>query len=601
MILNPEQQRAVNSPGHCLISACPGSGKTRVLVERAKRLLAIPGNKVATITFTKDAANEMIERLEKAMDGIASDRLTTGTFHSLAMKQLNTSRKKRAEAGEIPPPQPVNLISESQSYILMRRAWQAEAREINQKQLMKDIEALKATRMPAANPNGPLARAFIHYQQLLREQDALDFADLVILAADGLKLGKIEPIDCTHLLVDEMQDVDQTQFAWLMAHKERGKILTCVGDDDQSIYGFRHALGFTALRAFADSTMAKEITLGMTYRCSANVLTYATRLISKNRERIRKSITTAQSDPGVVIRHDFPDEADEAEAAGLFLNARPTINGRGEQCTAAILARTNNVLRSAEAMLKKNNVPFYLKGRSSFWSGGIPAQIRDLLGAFAGRGSRGVVMHLHAQQANRDLIRAVTAATQGMVNPVPFLLTKDWQKKLDKQALHDWAPMAASLSAIRTQLEASDYEGAIKRIAGMAVTAARSQKAAKLATVACDILFSLAGGANEKIRAIESMERSTKEKERDPRAIALMTLHGSKGLEFDYVWIMGVEHGVLPHKDSPVEEERRLCYVGMTRAKTHLTLSTAVEEGAESQFLKEMVLMRSAVTTRAAS
>lgn len=584
MLLNPQQQRGVDSPGHCLISACPGSGKTRVLVERAKRLLqSNPAARVATITFTKDAAKEMSERLEKALGQTASGRIITGTFHSLAMKQLKHYRENAGSP-------PLNVLSEDQSYILRRRAWQAEASEQPEQQFLKEMADAKASRIPPQNPKGPLARALISYQKLLFEQEAYDFDDLIIQAANGLHSGILDPIDCTHLLVDEMQDVDHTQYSWLMAHVDRGKILTCVGDDDQSIYGFRHALGFTAMRAFADETEAEEITLGITYRCSASVLTYAIRLIIKNRERIRKTITTNESDPGAVVRKDFYDEAEEAKAAGLFLNSRPNINRKGEQCTAAILARTNNVLRSAEVMLTSANVPYYVKGKPNFWSGGIPEKIRNLLGAFAGRGSRGIVMHLHEEQACRDLTSAVSNATRGMDSPVPFLLTKDWQKNLDKKALQAWAPMAASLLTVSKKLDEADYEGAINHIAGMTVAVDRSQKAAKIAEAACQCILGLQGDVASKIRAIDLMERFDKKQEHDPRAIALMTLHGSKGLEFDYVWIMGMGHGLLPHMDSPIEEERRLCYVGMTRAKTHLTLSTAVEEGVASEFFQEMVL-----------
>lgn len=144
MRLNPQQQRGVDEPGHCLISACPGSGKTRVLVERAKSLLASnPRIKVATITFTKDAANEMSERLEKAMGNISANRIVTGTFHALALKQLNEARERRGLAGELPAPLPVRILTEQQTRILMTRAWKAKAPKEDLEKLMREIEAIK--------------------------------------------------------------------------------------------------------------------------------------------------------------------------------------------------------------------------------------------------------------------------------------------------------------------------------------------------------------------------------------------------------------------------------------------------------------------------
>lgn len=589
MALNADQQRAVLTPGHALVSACPGSGKTRVLVERAKHLLQTnPNHRIAAITFTKDAASEMVERLENALGPTHKGRILSGTFHSLALGQINAARAAKGEPA-------LTVLAEGQSRILIKRAWQAEAPERKLAEITKEIEAAKATRIPPQNPNGPVARALKHYQQLLRENDAYDFADLVICAADGILSGAFPPLDCTHLLVDEMQDVDQTQVTWIMAHVRHRKIVMCVGDDDQSIYTFRHALGFTAMRTFADACNAEEIVLGTTYRCAASILNHATRLIAgNNKVRIQKKIRTTNTERGTVERQDYADEAEEAEAAALHLDARPILNAKGEPATAAILARTNSTLRTAEAMLIKRGIAYRVKGKSPFWEGGVPALILGMLGAFAGRGSRGLALQLHGVQANHDLIRTINHETRGMANPVNFLVASNaWKKGLSAAALRDFAPMQAALHDAARHLAANDIEAMLGPICERAVAAGGMQKGQKIADVACSVIAGMNGNLKARLQTIDRMRRSKAANE-DPkdRAISLLTIHGSKGLEFDHVWLMGMVHGVLPHKDSFVEEERRLCYVGMTRAKTHLTLSASVEEGAESGFFAEMGLSR---------
>lgn len=586
MLLNAEQQRGVVAPGHCLITACPGSGKTRVIVQRAEYLLKLdPRHRITALTFTKDAAGEIAQRLQTAM-GQISDRLITGTFHSLAMQQINGARAK-----------PLTVLSEHDSRIFLRRAWREEAPFSPYMEILQAIEMAKATRVPPSNPKSPAAKVLARYNALLRERDAYDFSDLVTEAVDGMLGGVIPPLRCTHMLVDEVQDVDQTQLGWVLAHVRAGIKVTCVGDDDQSVYGFRHSLGFDGMRAFASACAAEEITLGTTYRCAASIMTYANRLIVKNRDRIAKRIQTAQREPGIVERFDFADEAEEALAAGTSLVMRPS-------GTAAILARTNGVLRTAEVILREAAIPYYRVGGDSLWSAGVPAMIRNLLGTFAGRGAHGLILFMNALNTDRALIQAVDNATKTIQDPVQFLLDSSyWMNSLSGHEQREWLPLKKRIGAVRDAIRHNDYESAFRDVAALAVASSGTRKSEKIADAACNILLEIPGSLRDRLARLDRRERDSKDKEkdRDPRAIALMTLHGSKGLEFDRVWLMGLTHGVLPHKDSTLEEERRLCYVGMTRAKTHLVLSTSVEEGRPSQFLTEIGLGSADIALRSAT
>lgn len=586
MRLNEQQQQGVVAAGHCMISACPGSGKTRVLIQRAEHLLKQnPSHRIALITFTKDAAGEISERLLKAVGSLSTDRIITGTFHAIALKQLNDARK--------PPLKPLTILSDAQSRILIRRAWREEAYSHPYLQIVKAIETAKATRIPPTHPNSAEARVLRRYEELLRERDAYDFSDLVTRAVDGILAATIPPLACTHLLVDEFQDVDQTQFAWVMAHKKAGIKVTVVGDDDQSIYAFRHSLGFDGMQSFAEASSAEEITLGTTYRCAREIITMANQLIRHNTNRIAKAIKTAQTAPGIVERFDFANEADEAIAAGRALMARPA------HLTAAILARTNSTLNTAQIILQAEGIPHYRIGGTSLWSIGIPCMIRDLAGAFGGRGVGGIIMYMHALHCDRDLVRTISATAGETRDAARFLLdTTFWAKGLGREAHAAWAPIRTQLLGVRTALQAGNESLALARVGAMAVQASGTNKGEKIAEAACSILASMPGTLASRLNTLDRRERAESKDARDPGAIALMTLHGSKGLEFDRVWMMGLQHGTLPHKDSTVDEERRLCYVGMTRAKTHLTLSTSVEEGKASQFLTEIRLAPSYVSLK---
>jgi len=581
--LNPDQHRGVVAAGHCLISACPGSGKTRVLIKRAEHLLANINNRIAAVTFTKEAAGEISSRLIQALGTECSKRITTGTFHSIAMQQLNSTRST-----------PVNILNENQSRILLRRAWREEAPFDKFIEIIKGVEQAKATRIPPTDPKGPVARVLYRYQQLLAERDALDFNDLVTEAVDGMMSGTVPFVRCTHLLVDEFQDVDQTQLSWVIAHVNAGVKVTVVGDDDQSVYKFRHSLGFEGMTAFAEETDAEQITLATTYRCAAQIITLANQLIINNSARISKRIQTAETRTGIIERYDFSNEADEAEAAGRILMSRPIADDPAKQETAVILARTNSVLNTVQTIFDASSpvIPYYRIGGESIWSKGVPGMIRDLLGAFHGKDGTGIVMMMHAMHCSRDLVHRVDEASRKPNAARELLETEAWKKGMSADEKAEWNAISHSLGEVNSALNAGNAMLAIERVASLAAQADGTRKGESIAAAACNILGEkMEGPLAERLRKLDRRERDTNKRDRqDPRAIGLMTLHGSKGLEFDRVWIMGVNHGVLPHKDSDPEEERRLCYVGMTRAKTHLTMSRSIEDGKESDFFKEIGL-----------
>lgn len=586
MRLNADQHRAVHHKGNALVSACPGSGKTFVLALRAERLLRESAdNRVVAISFTRDAANEMRRRIEARVSDLDPSRVVVGTFHSIMMQMQNASREKR-----------LRVLDAGESRLILERAWDDTGRMDPLDVIQKALNAFKATGLPLGPAAGSVAAAVNRYEELLVGDGACDFADLVRNAVVGMQNGIIKPLSCTHMLVDEFQDVDAMQLAWVIAHVYHGVIVTVVGDDDQAIFAFRHSLGKRAFDEFIEIADAEQITLGQTYRCPSSIMSAADRLIQCNSDRVGKRIKTANEHAGVLRRADFSDQSEEALAAGTFLHQRP-------MGTAAILARTASVLNTAELMLASHGIPYIRRAKGSMWDDGLPKLVKGLLGTFAGHNAKGLQFMMHALRMDTTLISTMCSITEDMPWPAEFLIRSDsWLSGLSHEALSDWRRFSPSISTITALIARGEVCGAVEAMTTLALSANKSKKNMALAIAASKVIRNIQGTIVDKFRRLEWRERPQSEKnpsgmtEEEREAvripIELNTFHGSKGMEYEFVWMMAVTKGILPHKDSayPYAEERRLAYVGATRAKHHLTMSTAVEDGAPSQFFEEMEL-----------
>lgn len=595
MSLNRGQQAAVDEPGHCLMVACPGSGKTHTLVERARHILeSNPKARLATVTFTRAAAEEMRERVVQKLGEAMRARIDAGTFHSLCLKQM--------EIMSINGKRPFGIAGEGHSHILMMKAWQAARAKFPRKKVPIDrdrikhgIEFAKANRghVPADEFGEETKFALDHYQEQLQAQKLLDFADIIEFTVQGMQGGAIPPLDVTDLLVDEFQDGDAVQVDWVLAHVTSGVRVTCVGDDDQSIYGFRHAKGYDGMMLFAQRARAKIITLDTTYRCCSPVVAHSARLIGHNPTRVSKAIKTANQQQGSVDRRDFKTFDAEVREACMALHSRP------EGQTAAILTRTNSVLRVFETHMECNEIPYTGGVEGSIWSGGVPGLIRGLIGGAINKDPSGITMALSARGMNYTAVTAARDAIQSSGGGFDALLGKEqWARGLADAQEHIWSEIKgelAGLAKLTTSSPMTFVEAAAKFIAPGVDGFSNPMVLADVIT----LIAKMEGTLHDVYRRIEqSMRKSTEDKLALP-GIALMTLHASKGLEFDRVWMPAMRQGVLPHGNSDIAEERRLCYVGMTRARRYLTLSYApVKEAPESVFLREMGLQPTALELR---
>lgn len=574
--------------GHCLVLACPGSGKTAVLRERAIRKLKLnPKVKGLGVTFSRDAAKELEHRVLKDYPEAAGG-FTVGTFHSLCKRQLN-------EAGI-----EVNLVSEVQQAAFVKSAW-AEVMAGRSLYSLEDvrvyIEALKAQVDPIIdNPHeDPRAQVYYRYQEMLRQRGLMDFSDMLLNAVHKMNTGEVKPWKVGWILVDEAQDCDMVQMHWALSHFRQGVELTVVGDDDQSIFSWRSAGGLRLLDHFRAETGAALITLNTTYRCPQEVIKPAGRLIALNKDRLPKQLRTENMDRGQVKRIVAKDARDEVE-----LMVEHVLES-GEPGSWGILARSNAILNAAEKQIG-DRFPVTRSSGRSFWELKYPAiylaLVRsiardDLLGVDFALRLSGVsenrLSQIHGAYGTRErgaLSRYLRDGGVGHPAEARFKsLASQWRMMVAKDKV------AVALQGIEMYLVGLGDQ-LIDRARGKSAGVAKERAVSNIVS-ASRIISSMRGNLHARLRVIDSpdidkIENGTDD-DQDPDEgegpARLMTLHGSKGLEFKHVWMLSCDAGVIPSRGSLEEEERRLFYVGMTRAKQRLFLSYASQH--PSIFLTE--------------
>lgn len=573
-MLNPAQRQAVEVIGHCLITAPPGSGKTTVLKERARFLLErYPQSRLMAVTFTSDAAKELEERIRKVMPDVG-ERLIAGTFHALCLKQLQEGGHR------------FQLLSDVQQQALLRRAWTEtltddERTEIQLQVAQSYIESRKAV-VSAIRPGPKDQRkhdVFEAYQRLLAERGAADFNDLLAMTVKGMGDGSIAPYPVQFALIDEFQDTDAIQFAWARAHWRSGVQTTIVGDDDQAIYGWRGALSIGGMRSFKNEVNATHVNLNITYRCAREVITPAATLIEHNSDRVAKQIQTANRTPGRARVIPLPSREEEVRSVVS------AVISSGVPGQWGILSRTNRLLDAIEQRLTAEGVAVSRKGGTSFWEGPVPGFVLSVFASITERNMLGIDMLLMKAGVGEAMLsrihQAVGSARSGSLDRFLALAPmggtvgtlqaklKAWDRLLRNPGVRAFESDDLVVRGVGEYLKANINPFDTRR------TAAQIDEGKKLMMSAVDRLLSRNGAASKRLsQRVKTLQRSQEEEADDADKVKLMTLHASKGLEFPFVWIIGVEEGVLPSsKATEFDEERRLFYVGITRAIREVTIS----------------------------
>ena len=550
--LNPAQREVAEIQRHCLAVAVPGSGKTKTIATRAALLLADPANLVGAVTFSKDAAVELRERILALANEGAKERLLATTFHSLAFKLLGVKGSKRPA-----------VASEGDRLAMVRIAINETGSDLKPEDAIKSIDAFKS-RVGEVVEETPEARVYHAYQHALERNGMLDFQDMMLQAVSGLQRGTIRPFPFTHLLVDEYQDCDPIQLSLLtLIARATGSLVTAVGDDDQSIYGFRSALGFRGMESFIREFDATPVVLGSNYRSRAEVLEAADRLIQKNRDRIPKTLVASRGPGGSVSFHRFADEYTEGTAAVEALG--PVLRNRG---SAAVLTRSNRQLDAVGAICRTHGLKYYRASGKSILDRPEGALMGTLLELVQQSRTGGLDAALAFAGAGGEELRALHAAHgSSMDRP---------QKKslldlgLSERTADVYRTLLKRLGEWRALYGRQFFVLVLDGVHEWMQEHAKTDSAKRAITTTYGVLSRLNGPFSERL---EFLRR--KNNEPAPDALILTTAHSSKGLEWDSVWIAGAGETAFPNEKSTEVEERRLFYVAMTRARDHLTMSVS--------------------------
>ncbi len=596
--LNPPQRQAVlHTEGPLLVLAGAGSGKTRVIVEKIAHLVSsgrYPARRIAAITFTNKSAKEMRERVARRLKGDAGEGLTISTFHALGLKivqlectKLGLKRGFSVFDADDAMAQFKDLMASAKpdaiqaSMALVSRAKNAG---LSPEQA---LEVAKSTRELEA------ARLYARYQARLASFNAVDFDDLIRLPVQLLESDE-EARDAWrerigYLLVDEAQDSNDAQYRLLRAIAGEAGQFTCVGDDDQSIYAWRGANPDNLLQMGEDYPALEIIKLEQNYRCSNRVLRAANHLIAHNPHAHLKTLWSDAADGERVRVWECRDSEHEAEKVAAEIHFLHTARN-APWSDFCILFRGNHQSRLLEKALQLLRIPYHLSGGTAFLE---RAEVKDALAwlrllvnpdddtAFlravqspkreVGQTTLAKLAEL-AREAHLPLSRA--AESVGMLKQLPPRAAN---------ALHGFTDIVHALRAESHNKSAADLVRSLTQRSGLDAAIKAQSKNEQIYRLRAGNLeelaqwFEGARGAGVGDLAAQLALVSRSDKDDAGNQVRLMSLHAAKGLEFRYVFIVGMEDGTLPHEASldegRLEEERRLLYVGITRAKEQLWLS----------------------------
>lgn len=605
--LNPPQREAVTHPGGpLLVLAGAGSGKTRVLVHRIAYLIrerGVPSARILAVTFTNKAAHEMRVRIDALLGGPVARPIWIGTFHAVC------SRILRIDGERIGVPSGFTIYDEEDQRRVIRDC--LEALRMDERRFPPAVihamigrakdEALDLERYAARASSfleEAAARVWRAYRDRLRAAGALDFDDLI---GETLRLFDDHPDVLSkyqdrfaHVLVDEYQDTNHAQYLLVRALAGRHRNVTVVGDDDQSIYRWRGADVRNILEFERDYPDATVVTLAQNYRSSKTILAAAHSVIQHNPHRHPKELWTA-NDPGVPVTvYEAQDGADEARFIVDEIRAHVTAGGHLRDCV--ILYRTNAQSRLLEEECLRAGIPYQVVGSVRFYE---RKEIKDIL----------AYLRVVANPTDEQSLRRALATPRRGVGDVTLARLAGYAEVAGCALLEAMRRPEAVQDAPRNVVGALQaFVRVIDDLAGMAADRPASQVIAQALVLSGYERMLQAEGTEEAESRLENLrelitvaqevEESTGEVHltaflqhlalvadvdtyrEDVDRATLMTLHSVKGLEFPLVFFTGLEEGLCPHarafdEEGGLDEERRLCYVGFTRAKARLILTHA--------------------------
>ncbi|PWL72279.1 MAG: hypothetical protein DBY25_03060 [Clostridiales bacterium] len=584
--LNPEQKAAIEAKERAVaVVAGPGTGKTRTLVAKIAALIEQGHKKageITAVTFTNQAANEMRERLEQQVGKRAARSMQIGTFHAICLNYLEQRRGRIVLADD-------TECLEYAADVLRETGVQLPAR-----QLVQEVSKIKSGLPIAETALTP--ELFDHYCEALRQTGALDFDDLLLealaeweQAPDARKRGESH---FSYLLVDEFQDINPLQYRLIRAWGAHSEGIFVIGDPDQSIYGFRGSDAHCFERLKADFPELRTIRLRQNYRSTPEILSCALPVIAKNQGAERT--LEANRKPGRPVRlltagSDLSEGIYVAKEIGRIVGGLDMLEAqafgtRSEERQArefsdiAVLYRTHRQARVLEKCLRQEGIPYVVKGRDDFLS---DETVRGTIGFFRSVENPADVVSLRA------CLKLIWHCPEDLVQGFSTVWQRADPQKIDEQfeqitadyqqigLLQQWM---ALYHAFRLLLWKNRPRKLLER---WAEKIALGENEAYRALLEAAVFHKEMPAFLQLLALGQESDIARSEKAYTSGMVTLMTLHGSKGLEFPVVFLCGVQKGRIPlespHRPTDLEEERRLFYVGMTRAKDELVLMTSKE------------------------
>ena len=592
--LNDKQKEAVlYNDGPLLIIAGAGAGKTKTLTTKIAYLIeekyATPYN-VLAITFTNKAAKEMKDRLY-AMLGDVAKKIQVSTFHSFGLKLLREN---------------FELLGYDRNFVIMDsddsltvvkkiiKDLGYDPKVYNPKAIRNKISSCKNEMISAkayeryavSDYEQVIHKIYEKYEDKLYRNNSVDFDDLLLLP---IKLFKENPDVLEryqdlyqYILIDEYQDTNQAQYILTKLISEKNRRITCVGDDSQSIYSFRGANYKNILNFEKDYPDAKTILLEQNYRSTSTILDAANQVIKNNSQRKDKKLWTDRGQGEKIKYYRAYNERDEAQY--VIRKIKELVNKGTEYKDIAILYRTNAQSRVVEEEMLKENLPYRVIGSFYFYS---RKEIKDLIA---------YLRLIHNSKDNISLLRVINTPKRG----IGLKTIENLTSKADEEGISiydainsgkelEFKNIIEKLKIVAEDLTLTELIDKVLDASGMKKELESEQSLESEVRLENLEEFKSITKAFEEKEGLISLEdflleisliSDVEEYKDDPNRISLMTVHSVKGLEFDNVFVIGMEEGIFPHMNSlmenmALEEERRLCYVAITRAKDNLHLVNA--------------------------
>ncbi len=601
--LNENQLEAVSHiNGPLLILAGAGTGKTKVLTSRIIHILnnniAFP-SQILAVTFTNKAANEMKQRVDKFLKNVTGS-MNIGTFHSIAAKILRRHAELLGYTSDF------TIINQDDQLRVTKQLikdYNLDEKSVSPKVLLYYINRFKDRAIipenVAANEAehfalGKLSKLYTEYQSRLKNFNAMDFGDLLLnniqLFNNNLDICLYYQSKFKYILVDEYQDTNIAQYLWLRTLSQNNNNICCVGDDDQSIYAWRGAEITNILRFDKDYPNAKVVRLEKNYRSTQHILNLASKLIANNANRHFKNLWTDRTDGDKVKVINYYDDKEEARAIADEIDMLERLK-KTTLSEMAILVRAGYQTRNFEESLNFLGVPYRIVGSTKFYDRleirDCIAYIRLLVNKNDNLAFERVVNTPKRGVGNSTLMSVLNVAKEQNISMFDAIKGMISEKKIKGKAMESLNHFITLIEESNNNLRVGNHAGVVKVLlnkAGYIDTWKNDNKHESRERI--DNINELINSLSEYENLQEFLEYisliSDADNVAEDNRVNIMTIHAAKGLEFDTVFLPGWEESVFPSsksieekKELGLEEERRLAYVAITRAKRNLSISYA--------------------------